>query len=64
MFKSFKYKLKPTKAQIIQLQQIGGGTRWLWNYMLNQSIQQYSINKKFMEIPLMEISAMILVMYR
>jgi len=47
MYKAFKYKLKPTTAQLIQLNQIGGGTRWLWNYMLNQNITQYAIDKKF-----------------
>ena len=47
MYKAFKYKLKPTKLQIHLLNQIGGSTRWLWNFMLNQSTQQYKIDKTF-----------------
>ena len=47
MFKQFKYKLKPTKEQKQQLQQIGGSTRWLWNYMLNLNTTEYNTNKKF-----------------
>ena len=47
MNKGYKYKLKPTKEQIIQLQQIGGSCRFIWNYMLGLNIDQYKLDKTF-----------------
>ena len=47
MHKAFKYKLKPTKDQKQQLEQIAGASRFVYNYMLNLNIKQYEANKKF-----------------
>jgi len=42
-----KYKLLPTKTQEKTLAQMGGSTRWLWNYMLDLNQKTYQETKKF-----------------
>ena len=47
MHVAYKYKLLPTNEQAIWLAQVGGSTRWLWNYMLDLNIKKYQEEKKF-----------------
>lgn len=47
MNQAFKYKLYPTKEQVVLLNQITGSTRWLWNYMLDLNKKKYDSEKKF-----------------
>lgn len=43
----YKYRLYPTKEQIQLLNQVVGNNRYVWNYFLDQEMQQYQINNKF-----------------
>jgi putative transposase len=47
MNKAFKYRLYPNKEQEIQLSQIAGSCRWIWNFMLAQQNTTYKTTKKF-----------------
>ena len=46
MIKSYKYKLKPTIKQQTQLNQFFGCARFVYNWGLNQKVEQYKQNKK------------------
>ncbi len=43
----YNYRLNPTPKQRERLKQIGGTTRWLWNYFLGENIKRYEAEKKF-----------------
>jgi len=45
--KGFKFRLKPTKKQKHLLLQHGGNTRFIWNAFLQQNIEYYKQEKKF-----------------
>jgi putative transposase len=45
--KGFKYRLYPTKEQEKLLLQHGGNTRFVWNLFLQQNIEKYEKEKKF-----------------
>ena len=47
MNKAYQFKLKPTEEQTTLLKQHGGACRWLWNYMLDQNINKYDKEQKF-----------------
>jgi len=47
IYKGFKFKLKPTKEQKQLLLQHGGNTRFLWNIFLQQNIECYKEEQKF-----------------
>ena len=46
MFKSFRYRLYPTKEQEVRLNQHFGHSRWVYNHFLNERKEQYQANKK------------------
>ena len=46
MFKSFRYKLYPTKEQEVLLNQHFGHSRWVYNHFLNERKKQYQADKK------------------
>lgn len=46
MIKSYKYKLKPTIKQQTQLNQFFGCARFVYNWGLNQKVEQYKQNKQ------------------
>ena len=46
-FSAYKYKLNPTKDQVVWLNQTAGSSRWLWNHMLDLNKKQYELDKKF-----------------
>ena len=46
-YKGFKYKLNPDKEQEQLLLQHGGNTRFVWNLFLQQNIEYYEKEKKF-----------------
>lgn len=46
MLKAYKYRLMPTKAQEIELNQHIGNVRWMYNYALDLSNKYYVENKK------------------
>ena len=45
--KAFKYRLNPTKVQVLLLSQAGGNTRFVWNYFLDQNINRHAMSGKF-----------------
>lgn len=47
MHVAYKYRLYPTADQEVQLRQMSGSVRWLWNHMLAVNQKQYKIDKKF-----------------
>jgi putative transposase len=47
MYLAYKYRLKPNKDQLEQLQQVAGSTRWLWNYLLGKQVEKYEYTKQF-----------------
>ena len=44
---SYKYRIYPNQDQKIQLGQITGSVRWLWNHMLDLNKTKYQKTKKF-----------------
>ncbi|MDA2936237.1 transposase [Patescibacteria group bacterium AH-259-L05] len=44
--KSFKYRLRPTKAQEQQLAKHFGSSRFIWNYFLARRKNHYSLNRE------------------
>lgn len=46
IIKSYKYRLNPTKAQKVLLDKHFGCSRFVYNYFLNQKIEQYKETKK------------------
>ena len=46
-YKGFKYRLHPTKEEEQLLLQHGGNTRFVWNLFLQQNIEHYEKEKKF-----------------
>jgi transposase len=47
MFKSFKYRLTPTKEQEKTLVEWQGQLRFVWNNFLKQNIDRYQLEKRF-----------------
>jgi len=47
VYKSFKFRLKPTGEQAQVLTRWAGTARWLWNYYLDLNKQTYGETKKF-----------------
>jgi putative transposase len=45
MLKSYKYKLKPSKEQIVLLNKHFGSIRFVYNYFLNERKKKYEVNK-------------------
>ena len=43
---TYKFRLDPTKNQIILLNKHFGSVRWVFNYFLNQRKEEYLNNKK------------------
>jgi putative transposase len=46
MLKSYKYKLKPSKEQIVLLNKHFGSMRYVYNYFLNERKKEYETNKQ------------------
>ncbi len=46
-FKSYKFRLYPTKAQVAQLEQHCGSVRFVWNHMLAKNIESHNESGKF-----------------
>lgn len=47
LYKGFKFRLYPTKEQIIELKQHCGNTRFLWNKILKANDKHYTKTQKF-----------------
>ena len=45
MYKAYKYRIYPTKAQEQLLAQHFGATRWIYNYALNKKTVAYQKDK-------------------
>lgn len=46
MIKSFKYRLNPTKSQIVQMEKTFGSCRYIYNWALDLKIKVYQESKK------------------
>lgn len=46
MIKSFKYRLNPTKSQIVQMEKTFGCCRYIYNWALDRKIKAYQESKK------------------
>ena len=47
MIKAYKFKLKPSTDQLLELQEIAGATRWVYNYLLGLNHEKYEYTNQF-----------------